>query len=368
MCLVAQLSHCIMHWPEVSVEVGPELWWPDMKQGPLSWPMAMLDSGKIGVCCGTVGPGTTNLITGVASAYDNHTPLLVITAQTSLANFGKGATHESADTGINAAAMFSHCTHYFSLLNFGVLTNVSDTPFVFLPEKHRDNKYSFVQDVWSLANDWELTAGIRYDAYNDFGDTWNPRLALVWSARHDTTLKLLYVQAFRAPSFAEFRNQNNPVALGNDELDLEEIETFEFALDYRPAESLHLGANVFYYKWDDIIRFVQVGSTLTAQNADEQTGYGFELEMEWIPTGNFSLLTNYAFQDSEDEDSNKDAGNAPHHQIYARANWEFMPNWIITPAVNFVLDRDRPPRDSRDELDDYAVVDLTLRSKAFSNS
>ena len=90
--------------------------------------------------------------------------------------------------------------------------------------------------------------------------------------------------------------------------------------------------------------------------------------MEWIPTGNFSLLTNYSFQDSEDEDSNKDAGNAPHHQIYARANWEFMPNWIITPAVNFVLDRDRPPRDSRDELDDYAVVDLTLRSKAFSNS
>ena len=213
------------------------------------------NSGKIGVCCGMVGPGTTNLITGVASAYDNHTPLLVITAQTSLANFGKGATHESADTGINTVAMFSHCTHYFSLLNFGVLTNVSDTPFVFLPEKHRDNKYSFVQDVWSFANDWELTAGIRYDAYNDFGDTWNPRLALVWSARHDTTLKLLYVLAFRAPSFAEFRNQNNPVALGNDELDPEEIETFEFALDYRPAESLHLGANVFYYKWDDIIRF-----------------------------------------------------------------------------------------------------------------
>lgn len=75
------------------------------------------NSGKLGVCCGTVGPGTTNLITGVASAHDNHTPMLVITAQTSLANFGKGATQESADTGINTVAMFSHCTHYSSLIS-----------------------------------------------------------------------------------------------------------------------------------------------------------------------------------------------------------------------------------------------------------
>ena len=69
---------------------------------------------------------------------------------------------------------------------------------------------------------WELTAGLRYDDYNDFGDTWNPRLALVWAARHDLTAKVLYGQAFRAPSFTEFRLQNNPVALGNDELDPED--------------------------------------------------------------------------------------------------------------------------------------------------
>ncbi len=75
------------------------------------------NSGKLGVCCGTVGPGTTNLITGVASAYDNHSPLLVITAQTAITNFGRGATQESADTGINTVAMFSHCTHYSSLVS-----------------------------------------------------------------------------------------------------------------------------------------------------------------------------------------------------------------------------------------------------------
>jgi len=38
------------------------------------------NSGKLGVCCATTGPGATNLITGVASAYENHIPMLVITA------------------------------------------------------------------------------------------------------------------------------------------------------------------------------------------------------------------------------------------------------------------------------------------------
>lgn len=36
-------------------------------------------SGNIGVCIGQNGPGITNLVTGVASAYLNHTPLVVLT-------------------------------------------------------------------------------------------------------------------------------------------------------------------------------------------------------------------------------------------------------------------------------------------------
>lgn len=75
------------------------------------------NSGKLGVCCATAGPGATNLITGVASAYDNHSPLLVITAQTALENFGRNAAQESGDTGINTVAMFEPCTHYNTLVS-----------------------------------------------------------------------------------------------------------------------------------------------------------------------------------------------------------------------------------------------------------
>jgi acetolactate synthase-1/2/3 large subunit len=74
-------------------------------------------TGHIGVCCATTGPGSTNLITGIASAYASCVPLLAITAQTALHGFGRNAFQESSCTGINILGMFEHCTHYNTLVS-----------------------------------------------------------------------------------------------------------------------------------------------------------------------------------------------------------------------------------------------------------
>ncbi len=76
-----------------------------------------LQTGKLSVCCATTGPGTTNLITGVASAFANRVPMLVITAQTPLPTFGRGAFQESSCTGINTVAMLEYCTLYNTLIS-----------------------------------------------------------------------------------------------------------------------------------------------------------------------------------------------------------------------------------------------------------
>ncbi|MGH8615357.1 MAG: TonB-dependent receptor plug domain-containing protein, partial [Gammaproteobacteria bacterium] len=251
----------------------------------------------------------------------------------------------------------------------GPLVDVSDTPFIFLPEDDRKNYYLFLQDSWRFANDWELTGGVRYDNFSDFGNTVNPRFALVWQTRQNLTSKLLYGEAFRAPSFAETRNINNPVTLGNPDLEPEKIRTVDLAFDYLPTEDLRLSSNVYRYWWSEIIRFVpNPGATsFTAQNTGEQSGYGLEIEADWRATPYFRLLGNYAFQISKDDASDEDAGNAPHHQVYARADWEFLSNWHFDPQVNWILDRDRLAGDNRPEIDDYSTVDLTLRRTGIHN-
>ena len=57
-------------------------------------------TGRVGVCIGTSGPGTTNLVTPIADAMMDSTPLLAITGQVSSLVLGKDAFQETDITGI----------------------------------------------------------------------------------------------------------------------------------------------------------------------------------------------------------------------------------------------------------------------------
>lgn len=56
-------------------------------------------SHETGVCIATSGPGATNLITGIATAYMDSIPLVVITGQVRLENLGKDVFQEVDITG-----------------------------------------------------------------------------------------------------------------------------------------------------------------------------------------------------------------------------------------------------------------------------
>ncbi|SFD36412.1 thiamine pyrophosphate-binding protein [Pseudoalteromonas denitrificans] len=75
------------------------------------------ETGKLGVCCATTGPGATNLLTGIACAYADNIPMLVITAQTAIVKFGSGALQDSSCSAIDIIAIFKHCTRYSSLVS-----------------------------------------------------------------------------------------------------------------------------------------------------------------------------------------------------------------------------------------------------------
>ena len=57
-------------------------------------------TGKAGVCMGTSGPGATNLVTGIADAFMDSTPLVAITGQVPQSMIGRGAFQETDMFGI----------------------------------------------------------------------------------------------------------------------------------------------------------------------------------------------------------------------------------------------------------------------------
>ena len=243
------------------------------------------------------------------------------------------------------------------------VVDVTDTPYVYMPEVDRTNKYAFIQDVWHVANDWELTAGVRYDDYSDFGSTTNPRLALVWSTSLNLSTKLLYGKAFRAPSFVESSAINNPVSLGNPNIKPEKMETIELAFDYHPGNGLGLVWSFYNYQWDDIIQLVPDagGNSSTAQNFGRQAGYGTEFELNFQVNEQLLLSGNYSWSKATNDLTDADVGYVPGEQVYIQADWKISDDIKLNFKNNFVQNRNRNVGDLRDDIDDYLISDLTLR-------
>lgn len=245
----------------------------------------------------------------------------------------------------------------------GVPVDVSDTDYVFLPKSSRTIGYLSLQDEWQITSALELTSGVRYDDYSDFGGTTNPRIALVWSATEQLTTKILYGSAFRAPSFMEQGSKNNPVLLGNPDLDPEKIDTFELSFNYLVTPDLQTSLTLFHYKARDMIEFVSdsVVNIKTAQNVRDQDGEGFELEFNWKPAPTLLFSGSYSYQDAKDIASNQPVADAPGQQTKMNMNWEFSPAWSLNSQLIFIADRERRYGDVRPAIDDYALVDVAIK-------
>ena len=73
--------------------------------------------GSLPVVAATSGPGATNLITGVACAYADGVPMLVITGQAPSMNLGKGAAQETTAEDIDIVGMFRPITKYSAFVS-----------------------------------------------------------------------------------------------------------------------------------------------------------------------------------------------------------------------------------------------------------
>lgn len=73
-------------------------------------------SGRLGACCATTGPGTTNLATGLAAAHADGLPVLAITAQVASSTFGKGSLQDSLTSRLDTVAMMKAVSKASALL------------------------------------------------------------------------------------------------------------------------------------------------------------------------------------------------------------------------------------------------------------
>jgi len=240
----------------------------------------------------------------------------------------------------------------------GPLVDLSDTPYAFAPEKMRRIRYFFLQDIWHFATDWEFTAGLRHDNYSDFGNTLNPRLALVWKTTPKLTSKLMYGSAFRDPSYLELFAETSR-SLPNPDLSPERSWTLDLSFSYAVRNNLQLNVNLYDFRQTDIIRAIDTGLAKNQfQNNGDHTIHGIELEARWQPLENLNFSANYT---QRNQDADFRVVQEPEQDAYLRSDWGFKANWNWNLQANWIGERVRAPGDSRPPVDAYLLTDTTIR-------
>lgn len=222
----------------------------------------------------------------------------------------------------------------------------------------------YLQDEWEISDGVNLIAGVRHDHYDDFGDTANPRLGLVWSFLKDADLKLLYGQAFRSPAFQELYNDGNPSSIGNPNLRPEEIKTYEAALGYSFKSFYSLDAAYFHNDIDKLItRDTSSPARYTNMGGAEVEGIEIGLSGKYS-ADNFWKLS-HAWQNPKNADTDEELPNVPARRAAFSANYGICKYLNAHADVLWTGKRPRVSGDDREDMPSYTVVDLTLIAKNF---
>ncbi len=227
---------------------------------------------------------------------------------------------------------------------------------------NRDIWAVYLQDIWTLSDDLELTAGVRHDDYSDFGSSTNPRIAAVWSFKEDWDLKTMYGSAFRAPSFAQLYLTNNPTYVGNEHAKAEKTDTFEVALAHDLSSDSTIRATYFHNKFKDRLDIVAT-TPPKYDNVGSATIQGIELEWEHDLGKHGDVYANYTYLDTEDNATGQRIEDVAENRGNLGGNYRLNNIWNLNLNILTVGDKTRAPGDGRPSVKAYNLVDLSLLGK-----
>ncbi len=173
----------------------------------------------------------------------------------------------------------------------------------------------FAQDEWRLNSALQTTVGLRYDHYDTFGGTLNPRLAVVYDVPRAGTFKLLYGRAFRAPNVYEMDYQDGGrSSKASTGLQPERMESYEAVFEGRPVNRLRFTATAFVLNLSALITQVldPTDSLLVYRNLGRARSQGVELEADVRLPGGFEAGASVTVQQVTDPTTHAALPSSPH--------------------------------------------------------
>ncbi len=239
------------------------------------------------------------------------------------------------------------------------IQDFSDPSTNYVSEEDRRFLAIYSELHYDVTDSIRVTAGARYDHYSDFGGIVNPRAGIAYEVNKNNTVKLMYGHAFRAPTFAELYNTNNPSILGNPDLNPEKVRTLELNFQNRSIDSLQTSLTMFYSEIKDIIS-INAGKH---ENQDKITTKGFEVEAKYKLNRGSYIQANYTYQDPKNDLTDQKLENISNHEAYIALNKRVSRHLNLYIDAKYAGEQTRPSTDARSEVKSSVIGNATLLAK-----
>lgn len=213
---------------------------------------------------------------------------------------------------------------------------------------------------------WSVNYGGRLDDYSDFGSQLTPRVGLIFQPSEDTAIKLLYSQAFRAPTFLEL---NTTLESGLRDLAPETLDSYELVF-IKQHNRWSAEIVLFENHWKDGIKvFVDPSfpAGFTYKNTGENESQGLEATFAWQTDGPWRFDLSGSYVKSSNSVTDTDYEMFPRVMANLGAGRKFETLGAELYIVNHFSDQTKDTSFSTSEdLPLYWRTDLTFK-KAYSD-
>ncbi|MCX8663073.1 TonB-dependent receptor domain-containing protein [Gilliamella sp. B2911] len=217
----------------------------------------------------------------------------------------------------------------------------------------RWNYALYAEDEISIFDNWNITAGLRYNKDENYGSNWNPRIYSVWNIDDNFTMKGGYSTGFATPQLRQVVSDwgqvtgggfSNGVVVGNPDLKPEKSDNFEIGLAYTNDYGIDASATAFYTKYKDKIQSYYICDTRKIpnrtckyknfnkefdfiqgrENVDKADLKGIELTFKTPLFTDFLLSSNYSWTETEQKtgkNKGKPLNRTPKQKFNTQLDW-----------------------------------------------
>ena len=152
----------------------------------------------------------------------------------------------------------------------------------------------FMQDTYQMFPEVSLSLALRADHHSVSGWLVSPRFSIVANPSSRNTIKLLYGEAFRAPSFYEIYYDDGTTLVGTPDLKAERVRTIEVSVEHRLSSIMYGSLSLYQYSMRDLIEQTTVQGEAIGQHQNIGSAHARGIECELItrsPSGHTASVS-----------------------------------------------------------------------------